>query len=114
MRPPEAEPGPIGMLYLQPLVRPSEATPGPIGLPPVATTHCPVGLNDLSFSTENRDLKHYDFGIVKAAFFFYFILFFYILQKCNYFDADEPLKQVYLRKRAPFLFDFFGCCFLGT
>jgi hypothetical protein len=28
-----------------------------------------VGLNDLSFSTENRDLKHYDFGIVKAAVF---------------------------------------------
>ena len=44
----------------------------------------------------------------------FFIFFYFFLQKCNYFDADEPLKQVYLRKRAPFLFDFFGCCFLGT
>ena len=31
-----------------------------------------IGLNDLSFSTENRDLKHHDFGIVKAEFFFFF------------------------------------------
>ena len=67
-----------------------------------------IGLNDLSFSTENRDLKHYDFGIVKAAFF---LVFFYFT-KVQLFWCWWAIEASLLKKEGSLFIWLFWLLFL--